>query len=250
MKRFLLLSAAVGALLVAPNALASTQHSSTGTVIALTRGGVLVAGGRGLVGFAPGHARVGDRVVMRGSSLRIVGFARAARLSGVVAARRGNVLVLSAAHRLFPVRMRGRAPAAVSDRSGPQPGEVVGATVSIDEHGDVVATSTDDEGHVGAAHVQATITAIGTNTITLSVNGESIVLPLPAGTTLSPALVGTQVTLTLTFANGTTVANEDEQGENEDQNGDDDQNDNGSQATSGHDQGDDGGNDGSGGGDG
>jgi len=160
----------------------------------------------------------------------------------VVAARRGNVLVLSAAHRLFPVRMRGRAPAAVSDHSGPQPGEIVGATVSIDEHGNVVATSTDDEGQVGTAQVQATITAIGTGTITLSVNGQSIVLPLPAGTTVSPTLVGTQVTLTLTFANGTTVANEDEQGD------DDDQGDNGSQ-TSGHDHGDDGG-DTSGGGDG
>jgi len=240
-KRFLLLCATVGALLVAPNALASTQHSSTGTVIALTRGGVLVAGAKGFVSFAPGHARVGSRVVLSGSSLRIVGFANAARLRGVVAARRGNVLVLSAAHRLFPVRMRGRAPAAVSDRSGPQPGEIVGATVSIDEHGNVVATSTDDEGQVGTAQVQATITAIGTGTITLSVNGQSIVLPLPAGTTVSSALVGTQVTLTLTFSNGTTVANEDEQG-------DDDQGDSSNQA-SGHDDGDDGG-DNSGGGDG
>jgi len=240
-KRFLLLCATVGALVVAPNALASTQQSSTGTVIALTRGGVLVAGGKGVVSFAPGRARVGSRVVLSGSRLRIVGFASAARLRGVVAARRGNVLVLSAAHRLFPVRMRGRAPAAVSDHSGPQPGEVVGATVSIDEHGNVVATSTDDEGQVGTAQVQTTITAIGTGTITLSVNGQSTVLPLPAGTTVSPTLVGTQVTLTLTFANGTTFANEDEQG-------DDDQGDNGSQ-TSGHDHGDDGG-DTSGGGDG
>ena len=236
MKRFLLICATVGALVVAPSALASTQHSSTGTVIALTRGGVLVAGGKGFVSFAPGHARVGSRVVLSGSSLRIVGFANAARLRGVVAARRGNVLVLSAAHRLFPVRMRGRAPAAVSDHSGPQPGEVVGATVSIDEQGNVVATSTDDEGEVGTAQVQATITAIGTGTITVSVNGQSIVLPLPAGTTVSPALVGTQATLTLTFANGTTVANEDEQGDdNDDQ--------------AGHDNGDDG-SDNSGSGDG
>jgi hypothetical protein len=236
MKRFLLLCATAGALVVAPNALASTQHTSTGTVIALTRGGVLVAGGRGLVSFAPGQARVGSRVVLSGSSLRIVGFAHAARLRGVVAARGGNVLVLSAAHRLFRVRMRGRAPAAVSDHSGPQPGEVVGVTASIDENGNLVATSTDDEGEVGTARVQATITAIGTSTITLSVNGQSIVLPLPAGSTVSPALVGTQVALTLTFANGTTVANEDDQGDTGIQ-------------TAGHDHGDDEGDD-SGGGDG
>jgi hypothetical protein len=236
MKRFLLLCGAVGALTVAPNALASTQHSSTGTVIALSRGGVLVAGGNGVVSFAAAHARVGSRVVLSGSSLRIVGVANAARLRGVVAARRGNVLVLSAAHRLFRVRMRGRTPASVADRSGPQPGEVVGATVSIDQDGSLVATSTDDEGEVGSAQVQATITAIGPSGITVSVNGQSIVLPLPAGTTASPTLVGTQVTLTLTFANGTTVANENEQGDN------DDQGDDGNQ-TSGHDHGDGGGGD-------
>lgn len=223
MKRFLLLSAAAGALVLAPSALASTTHSSTGTVIALTRGGVLVAGGKGFISFAPGHARVGSRVTLTGSSLRIVGFAHAARVRGVVAARRGNLLVLSAAHRLFPMRMSGRVPAAVSSHSGPEPGDVVAATVSIDEHGDVVATSTEDDGQVATSQVLATITAIGTSTITLSVNGQSIVLPLPAGTTVSQSLVGTQVTLTLTFANGTTVANEDEQGENEDQADTDDQ---------------------------
>jgi hypothetical protein len=244
MKRFLLLSAAVGALVVAPNALAST-HSSTGTVIALTRGGVLVAGGKGFVSFVPGRARVGSRVVLTGSSLRIVGFSHAARVRGIVAARRGNLLVLSAAHRLFPMRMRGRVPAAVSSsRSGPEPGDVVGATVSIDERGNVVATSTEDDGQVGTAQVQATITAVGTNTITLAVNGQSIVLPLPAGTTVSPSLVGTQVTLTLTFSNGTATANEDEQGD-DDQGDNDDGGGDGNQTT-GH----DGGGDDSGGGDG
>jgi hypothetical protein len=235
MKRFLLLFAVVGALVVAPNALAST-HSSTGTVIALTRGGMLVAGGKGTVSFFPGRARVGARVVVSGSSLRIVGLAHTARVRGVVAARRGTLLVLSAAHRLFPMRV----PAAASNRSRPEPGDVVGAKVSIDEHGDVVATSTEDDGQAGTAQVQATITAVGTNTITLDVNGQSIVLPLPAGTTVSPTLVGTQVTLTLTFSNGTTTANEDEQG-------DDDQGDNNNQ-TSGHDHGGDGGGDTSGGG--
>ena len=234
MRRFLLLSAAVGALVVAPNALAST-HSSTGTVIALTRGGVLVAGGKGLVSFAPGRARVGSRVVLTGSSLRIVGFTHSARVRGVVAARRGNLLVLSAAHRLFSMSMRGRVPAALSSHSGPEPGDVVAATVSIDEHGNVVATSTEDDGQVGTAQVQATITAIGTNTITLNVNGQSIVLPLPADTTVSPALVGTQVTLTLTFSNGTTVANEDEQGDNDDQGDDNDQGDDGGDNSGGGD---------------
>ena len=61
MKRFLLVSAAVGALAIAPNAIASTAHASTGTVVSLTRGGVLVAGGSGTVSFFAAHARVGAR---------------------------------------------------------------------------------------------------------------------------------------------------------------------------------------------
>jgi hypothetical protein len=219
MKRFLFLSAAVGMLAVAPSALAG-NHSSTGTVIAHTRGGVLVANPAGAVSLVAAHARVGSRVLVSGSSLRIIGLARTARVRGIVAARRGQLLVLSAAHRLFPLRMSGRIPAAVSTPTGPQPGDEIAATVAINPQGTVVATSEEDDGQVGSTQVQATITAVGTNTVTLNVNGQTIVLPLPAGTTLPTTSVGTQVTLTLTFSNGNTTANEDDQGD-DDQGGDD-----------------------------
>jgi hypothetical protein len=241
MKRFLLVSAAVGALAISPNAIASTAHASTGTVVSLTRGGVLVAGGSGTVSFVAAHARVGARVIILGSSLRVVGVSHVARVHGIVAARRGQLLVLSAAHRLFPLHMRGRVPAAVPSGSGPRPGEVVTAAVAIDSQGNLVATSTEDDGQAQTVQIQATITAVGTNTITLDVNGQSIVLPIPDGTTVPPTAVGTQVALTLTFSAGTTTANEDEQGDDDqgDQSSDDD-----NQGTTTTDNGDDGGGDG------
>src|SRR6266404_645388 len=114
MKRFLLVSAAVGALAITPNAFASSAHTSTGTVVSLTRGGVLIAGGNGTVRFVAAPARVGARVLILGSSLRVVGVSHAARVRGIVAARRGQLLVLSAAHRLFSLRMHGRVPTAMS----------------------------------------------------------------------------------------------------------------------------------------
>jgi hypothetical protein len=216
MKRFLFLSAAVGMLAVAPSALAG-NHSSTGTVIAFSHGGVLVANRAGAVTFFAGHARVGSRVVASGSGLRIIGLARTAHVRGIVAARRGQLLVLSAAHRLFPLRMSGRVPAAASSRKGPQPGDMITATVAINPQGSVVATSTEDDGEAVTTQVQATVTAVGANSVTLDVNGQTVVLPLPAGTTLPTTSVGTTVTLTLTFANGNATANEDDQGDDNDQ---------------------------------
>jgi hypothetical protein len=243
MKRFLLVSAAVGVLTITPNAFASTAHTSAGTVVSLTRGGVLVAGGNGTVTFVAAHARVGARVLILGSSLRVVGISHSARVRGIVAARRGQLLVLSAAHRLFPLHMRGRVPAGVSSGAGPRPGEIVSAAVSIDSQGNLVATSTEDDGQAQTVQIQATITAVGTNTITLSVNGQSIALPLPAGTTVPTTAVGTQVGLTLTFAAGTTTANEDEQGDDDQGEQGDDDNQGTTTNDNGHDQGDGGGDD-------
>jgi hypothetical protein len=116
----------------------------------------------------------------------------------------------------------------------------VSAAVSIDSQGNLVAASTEDDGQAQTVQIQATITAVGTNTITLDVNGQSIVLPLPAGTTVPTTAVGTQVALTLTFSAGTTTANEDEQGDDDqgDQSSDDD-----NQGTTTTDNGDDGGGD-------
>lgn len=215
MKHLLVLSAAVGALAASPSAFASPAQAAADTVIAKTTGGVLVANARGTVTFVHAHARVGSRVVKLGSRVWVVGLARTAHVRGVVVASRGNMLVLTAAHRLFTLGLGARRLASDSPGSGPQAGEVVGAVVSIDANGNITATSTEDDGPAATSQVQATITAVTATTVTLDVNGSSVTLQLPAGTPIPATSVGTQVTLTLTFAGGSTTATEDDQGEDQ-----------------------------------
>lgn len=218
MKLLLVLSAAVAALAVASSAFASPTRSAADVVIAKTAGGVLVANAEGGVTFVHSNARVGTRVVKIGARLWIVGHARSARFRGIVVATRGNMLVLSAAHRLFMVGLAGRKLADDSP-GGPRAGDVVGVVASIDANGDITATSTEDDGPAGTSQVQATIASVGTDTITLDVNGETLTLQLPAGATVPATSVGQQVTLTITFAGDQANATEDGQGE--DQSGDD-----------------------------
>jgi uncharacterized membrane protein YgcG len=215
MKKFLLLFAAVGVLSGAPSALAAPARSAPDTVIAKTRGGVLVANAHGAVSLVRANAPVGARVVKIGSRLWMVGLAHTAHVRGVVVKSRPNMLVLTAAHRLFTVGLAGRHPAAVSTNPGstPQPGDVVGVVVSIDAQGNITATSTEDDGPAGTQQVQATVTAVGPDTITLDVSGDQVTLQVPAGVTVPPIATGTQVTLTVTFSGGDASATEDDQGE-------------------------------------
>jgi len=172
MKRLLVVPAAAAALAIAPSALAAPARSAPDTVIAKTKGGVLVANPRGTVSLVHANVPVGSRVMHVGTRMWVVGRTHTAHVRGIVVTSRANVLVLSAAHRLFTVGLAGRRPAAVSASPSPQAGDLVGIAVSIDAQGNVTATSTEDDGPAGTSQqVQATVTAVGTNTITLQVNG-------------------------------------------------------------------------------
>jgi hypothetical protein len=96
--------------------------------------------------------------------------------------------------------------------------------VNIDDQGELDGQSSQT---VGQAALTATVTSMGVGTITLSVNGQSLTLPLPAGLTLATNIVGSSVTLTLNLGGGSATAEtDDQQGDNND-NQDDDQNDGG-----------------------
>ena len=251
MKRLLVVPAAAAALAIAPSALAAPARSAPDTVIAKTKGGVLVANSRGTVSLVHANVRVGSRVMQMGTRMWVVGRAHTAQVRGIVVTSRPNMLVLSAAHRLFTVGLAGRRPAAVSTSPGssPQAGDVVGVAVSIDAQGNITATSTEDDGPAGTSQqVQATVTAVGTNTITLQVNGQSFTLPIPPGTTVPTLATGQQVTLTITFSGGQANASEDEQGDNNQSGGDESSHD-GNGGTTGSQTGGDDGDSGGGGGD-
>jgi hypothetical protein len=74
----------------------------------------------------------------------------------------------------------------------------VNTTVGVHSNGELDEQDEDEVGQVnGPIQVQATITAVGAGTVTLSVNGQSFTVNLPAGLTLPASLVNQTVTLNI-----------------------------------------------------
>jgi hypothetical protein len=184
-----------------------------GVVVGSQRGVVLVASPTGLVRAVTGRAVTGSRVLISGGRIIVLGHATRAVIRGVVVRRSGGLTFLSAARHLIVVHSATRSVASARDAT-PPPGTVVQQTVSIDDQGELDDQGEQQLGQSGPIQVQAVVAAVGTGTVTLTVNGQTLIIPLPAGLTLPNSLVGTQVTLNLSFANGQTTA-EDDQGENE-----------------------------------
>ena len=209
-KRTLLVGiAAFAALAVAGSASAAGQVAPIkGVVVGSQHGVLLVAQSTGAVRAVRGHAAVGTRVSVSGSRIQTFGRAHRAIFRGVIVRHSGSLTFMSAAQHLLVVRS-GRRLSSAKD-SGPPAGAVVQTTVGIDDHGDLDEQNEHQVGQMNQAQVQATITSIGTGTVTLSVNGQSLTIPLPAGLTLPASLVGTQVTLDVSFGNGQAVAQEDD----------------------------------------
>ena len=240
MKRVLLAVVAVLVVLMAGSAVAARSAGSVrGVVVGHQRGVLLVASSRGLVRAVSGRARVGERVLVRGGRLvGEVGRAQRAVVHGVVVRRSARVTFLSASGHLLVVHTH-RTVASASG-SGLAPGTVVQQTVSFDDQGNLDDQGEDDLGQTGQTQIQAQIAAVGSGTITLTVNGQPLVIPLPAGLTLPSSLVGTTVTLNISFAGGQATA-EDDQGDQNDQGDDNDQGDQSTTTTTTTTGGDDGG---------
>src|SRR3954463_1577269 len=180
-----------------------------GVVVGKQHGLLLVATPSGVVQAVRGRASIGSRL----AGTQVVGRATKARIHGIVVKRIGTTLFLSSNKHLLAVHT-GRVPAAVSP-TPTQPGTVVNATVGVKENGELDEQNEDDVGQVaGNIQVQATITAVGAGTVTLSVNGQSLTVNLPGGLTLPASLVGQTVTLNVSLKN-------DDNNDNDDQGGDD-----------------------------
>lgn len=209
------------ALALAASGSASASASLRGVVVAKQHGALLVASPRGLVRTVSGRAAIGSRVLVRGG--RVVGTAgraRTALIRGVVVRRSGRLVFLSSGRHLLVVHT-GRRLASATD-TAPAPGTVVQQTVAIDDQGNLDDQGEQQLGQSGQVQIQAQVAAVGTGTVTLIVDGQQLTIPLPAGLTLPASLVGTQVTLDVSFANGQATA--DAQGD-QNQQGDDQQSD-------------------------
>jgi hypothetical protein len=189
MKRIVLVVVAAGVVAVWPAA--SGAATFGGVVVAKQRTTLLVASPAGVVRAVAGHAALGARVVVAGGRARVVGRAHVARVRGIVIRRLASTLFLSSNHHLVALRA---APGSARER----PGEIVTTRVSI-ENGAVEEEEAEDLGDTPAAQVQALVTAVAPGSITLSVNGQSLTIRLPAGLTLPASLVGQMVTIRVRF---------------------------------------------------
>jgi hypothetical protein len=212
---------ALGVLVGSAIALAASAGGSAkavpaaGVVVARQHGVVLVASSRGTVTPISGRAAVGARVLFAGGRVvRTLGRSHSALVRGVVVRRTSRLIFLSAARHLLVIHTGTRGLASVSD-TPPAPGSVVQTTVAIDDQGQLDDEGEQDLGQTTQAQVQATVTAVGAGTVTLTVNGQQLTFPLQNGLTLPSSLAGTQVTLNLSFANGQATA--DQQDDNGDQ---------------------------------
>jgi hypothetical protein len=224
MKKKLLLIPVVAALGIAGPASAAAFK---GVVVSKQHGTLLVAGANGTVHAIKGTARVGARVSVDGARLRTVGRAHRAVVRGVVVRRSAGVTFLSAAGHMLAVHVARRlasasvttpvTPTTPTTPTTPAPGAVVQTTVAIGDQGDLEDEGERQVGQTGSAQVTATVTAVGAGTVTLSVNGQALTIPLPTGLTLPATLVGTQVTLNLSFAGGQATGQQDGQNGSQDE---------------------------------
>jgi hypothetical protein len=166
-----------------------------GVVVGKQHGLLLVASPSGLVQTVRANAPVGSIV----AGTRVVGHAKRARLHGIVIKRIGTTLFLSSNHHLLAVHTR-RVLAAAAQTTTPATGTVVNTTVAVKANGELDEQDEDEVGEVnGNVTIQATVTAVGAGTVTLSVNGQSVTVNLPAGLTLPSSVVGQTVSINVSL---------------------------------------------------
>lgn len=230
MKKLALAAVVVAAAVFPTTALAGTF---TGVVVGKGGGTLAIAAKSGLVRTVPSraHLRLGARVHVNGTAVRSFGVASRARVHAVVIRRSGRTTFLAAGRSLLAMRAA----------TAPPIGAVVDANVAIGG-GSLTQQSVRIVGHDDRVTVQATVAGVGPGTITVSINGQSLTLRLPAGIQLPASLVGQSVTLTVKVEDENEVEVENEV---EIENEPNDDNDHGDRHG-----GDDGGHHGHGGGDG
>jgi hypothetical protein len=196
----------------------------SGVVVGKGGGNLAIASKGGAVRTVHSRAnlRLGTRVHVNGTAVRAFGVAHRARIHGVIIRRVAGTTFLAAGRSLLAVRGRSaRRLAAVS----PGTGAVVNSTVAIG-NGQLTQQSMQVVGQAGTVTIQAPVTAVGPGTVTVTVNGQSLTIALPAGIQLPASLVGQFVTLTVTLSPSGPTANADDENEAEGENNDnDDQND-------------------------
>jgi hypothetical protein len=211
----LVLLVTVAATLAALWPTAGSAATFRGVVVAKQRGTLLVASPSGLIRSIAGNATLGSRVVFTGGHVAVVGHARIAHIHGIVVRRIGTTMILSSNRHLVAIhKARLLADTNPTTPTTPQPGAVVNTTVTTTT-GELDEENEDQVGQVaaGSLQVQAVVASVGTGTVTLTVQGQTLVVPLPAGLTFPSSVVGQTVTISLSLADTTNDQGDDNQGD-------------------------------------
>ena len=215
MKRFLAIVTVLAASALWPAL--SGAATFKGVVVGSQHGTLLVAAPGGNVTAVAGRASVGSRVAVSGRTVHVVGHANRAVVRGVVVGRTATTMFLSAGRHLLAVHTARHTSSVGSTPVPPvpQPGHKISATLHISGGGQLDDEGDDDLGPAPAVSVDATIAAVAAGSVTLTVNGQTLTVPLPAGLTLPATLVGTTVTLQLGFAGGQPQVSGGDQGDDD-----------------------------------
>lgn len=196
-----------------------------GVVVGHLRGAVLVSPSSGVVRAFSGRAAVGSRVQFVGGRLVVVGRSHTALVRGIVVRRIGTTMFVSSNRHLVAIHT-GRRLASAGDTTpapaAPTAGDNVTEQVTVGNDGQLDEENEDDLGpsNESSIQVQAVVAAVGTGTVTLTVNGQTLVVPLPAGLTLPSSFVGQTVTLNLSLHGSNDQSGDDDNGDGS--SGDDD----------------------------
>lgn len=193
--------ALVGLALAASAAAAPSPASFRGIVVGAQKGTLLVAAPSGAVRAIPGHLRIGVRVSVAGGKPTVLGRAQHALVKGVVVRRRGNMTFLSASNHMLVLHRGVRTLSSARDNP-PAPGTVVQASVRIGDRGELDEENEHELGRQQEVEVQGMTTSVAAGSVTLTVNGQQLTIPLPSGLALPMSLVGTQVSLKVEFGEG------------------------------------------------
>ncbi len=214
----LLLLAVVSGIATATWPATGSAATFRGIVVAREHGTMLVASPTGLVRAVSGSAAVGARVVVGAARTTVIGRASKAHIRGIVVRRTGATLFVSSNRHLLALHtarvLAGPAPTA--------PGTIISAQVGI-ANGQLDEQDETDVGQVASntITVQVTVAAVAAGSVTLTVQGQTLTVPLPAGLTLPASLVGQTVTIQLSLG-GTDNQGDDDQGEDNGGGGGDD----------------------------
>jgi len=193
--RRILLTVVVALVAAGPAGARTATTPLQGVVVGSHQGVLLVAAPGGGVTAVRGHASLGARVILRGGRLVVVGHTRHARVRGVVIRRGARLMFLSAARHVLVVR-----PASAMGASAAAPGTVVRTEVEIEDNGVLREEDEQELADATKIEIEGVVAAVGAGTVTLTVNGQPLVLQLPAGVTLPASFVGRAVEFELKFA--------------------------------------------------